>query len=201
MVLLRQSYGSSVHLRGVDGACNVAGYRCAAAASTAGQAPKEEKPEEYAKSAQLAIEAGFDGVELHAANGYLIEQFLDSNVNRRTDAYGGGIDSRAGLPKAASGLVTIGQNDGARRAHRHLRRDSGDQPPADLRRLFIRQLQIFGSTLGDLDEFGHLLALTERAALRPVICSRYPLNEVHAALDELEAGKQFGKIAITIGQA
>jgi N-ethylmaleimide reductase len=50
--------------------------------------------EEYAKSAQLAIDAGFDGVELHAANGYLIEQFLNANVNRRTDAYGGGIDGR-----------------------------------------------------------------------------------------------------------
>jgi N-ethylmaleimide reductase len=43
---------------------------------------------EYARSAQLAIEAGFDGVELHAANGYLIEQFLNANVNRRTDGYG-----------------------------------------------------------------------------------------------------------------
>ena len=50
--------------------------------------------EEYAKSARLAIEAGFDGVELHAANGYLIEQFLNANVNRRTDAYGGGIGGR-----------------------------------------------------------------------------------------------------------
>lgn len=50
--------------------------------------------EEYAKSAQLAIEAGFDGVELHAANGYLIEQFLNANVNQRTDAYGGSIDGR-----------------------------------------------------------------------------------------------------------
>lgn len=50
--------------------------------------------DEYAKSAQLAIEAGFDGVELHAANGYLIEQFLNANVNQRTDAYGGSIDSR-----------------------------------------------------------------------------------------------------------
>jgi N-ethylmaleimide reductase len=49
---------------------------------------------EYAKSAQLAIEAGFDGVELHAANGYLIEQFLNANVNQRTDAYGGGIEGR-----------------------------------------------------------------------------------------------------------
>ena len=49
---------------------------------------------EYARSAQLAIEAGFDGVELHAANGYLIEQFLSANVNRRNDAYGEGPDGR-----------------------------------------------------------------------------------------------------------
>jgi N-ethylmaleimide reductase len=50
--------------------------------------------QEYARSAQLAIEAGFDGVELHAANGYLIEQFLNANVNQRSDAYGGSIDGR-----------------------------------------------------------------------------------------------------------
>lgn len=50
--------------------------------------------DEYAKSAQLAIESGFDGVELHAANGYLIEQFLNANVNQRTDAYGGSIGGR-----------------------------------------------------------------------------------------------------------
>jgi N-ethylmaleimide reductase len=49
---------------------------------------------EYARSAELAIEAGFDGVELHAANGYLIEQFLNGNVNRRTDAYGDGLHGR-----------------------------------------------------------------------------------------------------------
>jgi len=50
--------------------------------------------DEYAKSAQLAIEAGFDGVELHAANGYLIEQFLNANVNLRTDAHGGSSEGR-----------------------------------------------------------------------------------------------------------
>lgn len=50
--------------------------------------------QEYAQSAQLAIEAGFDGVELHAANGYLIEQFLNANVNQRIDAYGGNIAGR-----------------------------------------------------------------------------------------------------------
>lgn len=44
--------------------------------------------DEYARAASLAIEAGFDGVELHAANGYLLEQFLNANVNRRTDGYG-----------------------------------------------------------------------------------------------------------------
>ena len=49
---------------------------------------------EYANAARLAIEAGFDGVELHAANGYLIEQFLNGNVNTRTDGYGGSIAAR-----------------------------------------------------------------------------------------------------------
>jgi len=51
--------------------------------------------EEYATSAQLAIEAGFDGVELHGANGYLIEQFLNVATNRRTDSLGGTVDNRA----------------------------------------------------------------------------------------------------------
>jgi N-ethylmaleimide reductase len=49
---------------------------------------------EYAHSARLAMEAGFDGVELHAANGYLIEQFLNANVNKREDAYGGSAANR-----------------------------------------------------------------------------------------------------------
>ena len=44
---------------------------------------------EYVHAARLAMEAGFDGVELHAANGYLLEQFLNANINHRDDAYGG----------------------------------------------------------------------------------------------------------------
>ena len=49
---------------------------------------------EYATAARLAIEAGFDGVELHAANGYLLEQFLNANINRRTDGYGDTAEGR-----------------------------------------------------------------------------------------------------------
>ncbi len=49
---------------------------------------------EFAQSARLAIEAGFDGIELHAANGYLIEQFLNPHVNTRTDRYGGSAEGR-----------------------------------------------------------------------------------------------------------
>ena len=48
----------------------------------------------FAQSARLAIEAGFDGIELHAANGYLIEQFLNPNVNTRNDGYGGTAEGR-----------------------------------------------------------------------------------------------------------
>jgi NADPH:quinone reductase-like Zn-dependent oxidoreductase len=75
---------------------------------------------------------------------------------------------------------------------------TGDQPPADLRRIFIRQLQIFGSTLGNLSEFSELLSFVDRTGLKPVIDSEYPLEQVHAALDRLESGNQFGKVALQI---
>ena len=49
---------------------------------------------DYAQAAKNAVEAGFDGVELHGANGYLIEQFMDSQTNHRTDEYGGSLENR-----------------------------------------------------------------------------------------------------------
>lgn len=50
--------------------------------------------QEYVHASQRAIEAGFDGVELHAANGYLLDQFLNPGSNQRSDIYGGDIEAR-----------------------------------------------------------------------------------------------------------
>jgi N-ethylmaleimide reductase len=50
--------------------------------------------DEYRQGAEQAKAAGFDGVEVHGANGYLIDQFLQDNSNRRTDAYGGSVENR-----------------------------------------------------------------------------------------------------------
>lgn len=69
---------------------------------------------EYARAAKAAVdEAGFDGVEVHAANGYLIDQFLRSGSNHRTDDYGGSIENRARflfeVTDAVAGAVGAGR--------------------------------------------------------------------------------------------
>ncbi|MGQ3074291.1 MAG: alkene reductase [Ferrovibrionaceae bacterium] len=61
--------------------------------------------EDYAQAARLAEQAGFDGVEIHAANGYLIEQFLQSRSNQRTDGYGGSIENRTRLLREITDAV------------------------------------------------------------------------------------------------
>lgn len=60
---------------------------------------------DYVQAARNAIDAGFDGVELHGANGYLIEQFIDSQTNLRTDDYGGSIEKRLRFLKEVTTAV------------------------------------------------------------------------------------------------
>ena len=89
--------------------------------------------EDFRKGAQNAQAAGFDGVELHGANGYLLDQFLQDGSNKRDDDYGGSIENRARLMlEAADAAISVW---GAGRVGMHLapRGDShtmGDSNPA-----------------------------------------------------------------------
>lgn len=70
------------------------------------EADIEQTVGEYAQAASNAIAAGFDGVELHGANGYLIEQFLARNTNQRRDGYGGSDEHRARFALEVARAVT-----------------------------------------------------------------------------------------------
>ncbi len=61
---------------------------------------------DYRRAAENAMTAGFDGVEIHGANGYLIDQFLQDSSNQRTDEYGGSIENRARFLLEATDAVT-----------------------------------------------------------------------------------------------
>jgi N-ethylmaleimide reductase len=79
----------------------------------------DEVPEHvrsYAHAARRAIDAGFDGVELHGTNGYLISQFLSSNANLRDDRYGGSITNRIRFAVRGSRRHRRGRG---RRPYRH----------------------------------------------------------------------------------
>ena len=75
-----------------------AGYQACVTPRALAIAEIPEIVEHYRRAARNALAAGFDGVEIHAANGYLIEQFLRDSMNKRTDAYGGPRENRARFP-------------------------------------------------------------------------------------------------------
>ena len=87
----------------------------------------------YRKGAENAQKAGFDGVEIHGANGYLLDQFLQDSTNKRNDDYGGPIENRARLMlEVADAVVSVW---GADRVGMHLAprcdsHDMGDSNPA-----------------------------------------------------------------------
>lgn len=68
--------------------------------------------DDYVKASKNAIDAGFDGVEIHSANGYLLDQFLRDGANQRTDEYGGSIENRLRFPLQVVDAVTsaVGAN-------------------------------------------------------------------------------------------
>ena len=100
--------------------------------------------EQFKHAAIRAKEAGFDGVELHAANGYLIDQFLQSKTNQRDDIYGGSVENRARfLLEVVDALIEVW---GAGRVGVHLapRGDEHDMGDADPRETFGYALEELG---------------------------------------------------------
>jgi NADPH:quinone reductase-like Zn-dependent oxidoreductase len=73
---------------------------------------------------------------------------------------------------------------------------TGSNPPADLQRVFIRQLEIYGSTGGSLGEFRQLLDVFNRGLVKPVIDTTFEMADIRAAFDHLASGAQFGKVSL-----
>jgi N-ethylmaleimide reductase len=101
----------------------------------------------YRQGAVNAQKAGFDGVEIHSANGYLIEQFLQSNSNLRTDRYGGSIENRARfLLEIAQAVIDVWGADrvGVRLSPYGIANGSGETDPMPLYTHVIEALNPFG---------------------------------------------------------
>lgn len=106
----------------------------------------EQTIEDYRKAARNAIEAGFDGVEIHSANGYLIEQFLNDNSNLRSDEYGGNIVNKArfGLEVTAAVVQEIGsERVGIRLSPSGTNFGLRNNKPVETFEYFIAQLNTF----------------------------------------------------------
>lgn len=103
--------------------------------------------EDYRRAARKAMDAGFDGVEIHGANGYLIDQFLKDSSNRRDDEYGGSIENRTRflyeVAQAVSGEIG-GERTGLRLSPVSPANDAVDSDPQALFGRAVERLAPFG---------------------------------------------------------
>ena len=112
---------------------------------------------QYRTAAQNALAAGFDGVEIHGANGYLIDQFLRDGTNHRTDAYGGSLANRARLMLAVTEAVSAvwGANRvGIRLSPLQPFNDMRDSSPEATFSFAVGQLNRFGLAYLHVTEMG-----------------------------------------------
>jgi N-ethylmaleimide reductase len=112
--------------------------------------------DDYRKAAQNAKAAGFDGVEVHSANGYLLDQFLEDHSNHRTDKYGGPIENRARLLlEVVDAVTSVWGKDrvGVRLSPFGTFLDMGDSNPVALFSYVLGQLSNRGIAYAHLIEF------------------------------------------------
>ena len=167
--------------------------------------------DDFRRATAAAIEAGFDGVEIHGANGYLLDQFAKDGTNKRTDAYGGGIENRARLMLEVSRAVVaeIGAaRTGIRISPVTPSNDVSDSNPQPLFDYIVEQLNalklvylhvVEGATGGPRD-----IAPFDYASLRKRFGGAYIANNGYdftLATDALAAGRAdliaFGKLFIS----
>lgn len=98
----------------------------------------------YAAAARRARAAGFDGVEIHGANGYLLDQFLQDGTNRRTDAYGGSIPNRARLLLEVADAVSAEMGAGRVGVRLSPWGTFNDMHDSDPRALFLHTIRELG---------------------------------------------------------
>jgi N-ethylmaleimide reductase len=157
--------------------------------------------DEFATSASLAIEAGFDGVELHGANGYLLEQFLHPRTNQRTDAYGGSVQNRARFViEATRGVAdAIGADrTGIRLSPWNTFNDMAHFPELDEAYAYLaEELQKIGIVYVHLVDHSRLTGLAAAAhtvkAIRSAFTNTYISSGNYTTLADIEDALSSGK--------
>ncbi len=165
----------------------------------------------YRKAAENALAAGFDGVEIHGANGYLLDQFLRDGTNQRTDNYGGSIENRCRLilEVAEAVIAACGAGRvGIRLSPSGTFNDMGDSNPEALFTYLLNQLSglnlaylhIVDALEGDIRHGAKVVGL---AALRKayqgnlIVCGGYGYARAeHAIAENLADAVAFGQLYI-----
>ncbi len=158
--------------------------------------------DDYARAAANAMRAGFDGVQLHAANGYLIDQFLRSGSNLRDDDYGGSIENRVRLLRQVTGAIADvagAERTGVRLSPNGDSQGVNDPDPEPLFVAAAQALDEIGIAFLELREppldgtFGKgevepIAPAIRRAFRRPLVLnSDFTLAKAQAAIDAGEA--------------
>ncbi|MGC1504772.1 MAG: alkene reductase [Sulfitobacter sp.] len=163
---------------------------------------------DYTHAAEMAMRAGFDGVEVHAANGYLLDQFLKTGSNKREDAYGGDIENRARLLLEVLESVTKaigGDRTGIRLSPFSPANGISDANPQETFEYVIKGLNRFGLAFlhmveGATGESRELAEGEDLQALRSIFDGPYMANNGYDRDMALNAAQSGHAEMIAIGR-